>query len=255
MDLIIMRHGERDIKGDVPERDQCLTPNGKNKAKKTGASICKVLDSAPAIVMSSPFRPAMETAQIVCEQLGIKTLGFDNDLAPDKKLSDVIKLLQSPLQERTVIIVGHNPQLEDLVKQLSSKKVTIERGDCCRLEVNSLYKQDATVCEMPPGDPRDAPKRPSYWKTIGGMVFAGLAFITLLVGGLVLFMGIKAILAGAGEEGITAIVVKGYGEVKDVISGVAMILTPIGYVRKAYQEAAKDESKGFIYTIRHMWPF
>jgi hypothetical protein len=182
------------------------------------------------------------------------------DLAPEPqgKLDSVIELLRPHLQDHAVVIVGHNPQLERLGQKLSPSTVKLGRGDCCYLELNSLDKPEAVVRQMPPGRPQ--PARRLDRKDIIGLFFAILALATFLLGGLVLYRGLESVLTGGGEGSIT-INIKVVGEMKGVngslaliFLGIALILTTLGYVSKAYREARREEG-GVKDTIRHMYPF
>lgn len=262
MKLIVMRHAERDDHKGIAERDQPLTRTGEEKAQKAVNGIRDFLNNTKlGLVMTSPYLPAIKTAQILCDSLGIKTLLLANDLAPEAapKLASVIDLLRPYLQEQAVAIVGHNPQLEQLIKRLSPvSNVRLGRGDSYCLEIDTFDGQMATISAIPLGKP-DPPRSGFDRKDIWGMFLAAMALLTFFIGGLLLYLVISSVLV-SGEGGIS-ITVKDYGQIKGIngsmllsFAGLACILVPLGFVRKAYQEAI-DKEGGAKDTIRHMSPF
>jgi phosphohistidine phosphatase len=78
-------------------------------------------DLIPDVVISSPANRAISTAAIVCKALGI----HDNEIGQDKRLYqeslDHIKsvLAASPIAAKKILLVGHNPELEDLLIYLA----------------------------------------------------------------------------------------------------------------------------------------
>jgi phosphohistidine phosphatase len=74
----------------------------------------------PDCVISSPARRARETAELVIDELGLAEGGtrFDERVYDADLPALLLVIAGSPPDARRVLLVGHNPGLEDLVRQL-----------------------------------------------------------------------------------------------------------------------------------------
>ena len=124
--LILLRHGKSDWSTGDTDFDRPLKKRGKQAAGLVG----QWLDShelAPDFVISSPARRAMQTAEIACQAMNIGKTGVYKRkhvylATPD----DLLYVLEDcPVEAQRVMMVGHNPGLEDLLYYLVNGRLTI----------------------------------------------------------------------------------------------------------------------------------
>lgn len=119
-ELLILRHAKSDWKQDCADFDRPLNPRGRRDAPRMGAWLADH-ELMPDRVLSSPARRARQTAEAVCEALHIAAghILWDDRLylAALPLLLDI--LAETPAETRRLLLVGHNPGLEDLVAHLA----------------------------------------------------------------------------------------------------------------------------------------
>jgi phosphohistidine phosphatase len=115
-ELWLMRHGKAERYDGWEDYDRPLKKKGKRSAKMIGKWL-KENFSSPDFVVSSAAIRAIATARFVCNELDI-----DTDLIRQEKriYDEGLTRLKSVLAEcpstfGRVLLVGHNPELEDLL--------------------------------------------------------------------------------------------------------------------------------------------
>ncbi len=142
MDLFLLRHGIADDAGPgVSDASRPLTDEGKRKLRQVlGAALeAKV---APTVILSSPLKRTMQTAELVREVLQLKV-----DITPApalkpgttvEKVWDEIRLFKG---EEAVLVVGHNPTLSELAGYLLGSpnlQVDFKKGALMKVEIESF---------------------------------------------------------------------------------------------------------------------
>lgn len=127
--LILMRHGKSDWKDPVSDYQRPIKPRGFREARKVGEWL-KAQGLVPELIISSPARRARETAETVA---GAATYDPANIFWNDAVyMADVSELLDAiattPDECRTLMVVGHNPGLEDLLFYLTDEVDVPEDG-------------------------------------------------------------------------------------------------------------------------------
>ncbi len=125
--LLVLRHGKSswsDISLD--DHDRPLKNRGKKAAKKIG-EVLRERDLLPDLVLSSTAKRARNTARRTLEEAGyegeVLELRDLYDAGVHKQLAAVVRHARS--RDERVMIVGHNPALEDLVGTLTGDEVTM----------------------------------------------------------------------------------------------------------------------------------
>ena len=146
MNLYILRHGlavDRGTPGFKTDSDRPLTPKGKRQLQAIAGAM-RNMDLDFDLILSSPFRRARQTAEIVARNLKQeKRLAFSDELTPDGNPKVLIRQLNElkPAPE-TVLLVGHEPFLSQFAARLISGEDTarleLKKGGLCRLETDSL---------------------------------------------------------------------------------------------------------------------
>jgi phosphohistidine phosphatase len=121
--LLLIRHA-KSSRDDIalPDKDRPLDDRGKRDAPKMGERLAK-RDVKPDLILSSPARRALTTAQIIAGKLDYKLKDIVVDVrlyaAAMDDLLDVIYGLDDKLER--VALFGHNPELTALAHRLSSE--------------------------------------------------------------------------------------------------------------------------------------
>lgn len=125
-ELLLLRHGKSDWSAGTDDYHRPLKNRGKRGAQRIGAWLWKQ-DLVPDHIISSPATRARETAYKASKSMG---LGVAN-VQLDKRLylpstDELLQVLRAcPKTAQRVMLVGHNPSLEDLLTQLVSDAVEI----------------------------------------------------------------------------------------------------------------------------------
>jgi phosphohistidine phosphatase len=118
-ELWLLRHGKSDWNVSTPDYDRPLKKRGLKDSERLGAWL-RLQHLCPELVISSPALRALTTAKIVCQALSLS----EEAIRLDKRIYDegverLKKVLADvPEQVKTVLLVGHNPELESLVRYL-----------------------------------------------------------------------------------------------------------------------------------------
>ena len=106
----------------LPDKDRPLNDRGKRDAPKMGERLAK-RDVVPNLILSSPAKRALKTAQIIAKKVDYK-LG---DIVVDERLyatwaDDLLRVIRElGAKPKTVMLFGHNPELTELAHRLSNK--------------------------------------------------------------------------------------------------------------------------------------
>lgn len=124
MQLLVIRHAiaqERDEFAATGRDDseRPLTAEGRDKLRRGLPGLRRMVPRID-LLASSPFTRARETAELVGEAYGIDEIKTVDALVPDGALQDVQSWLQRRSSAKVVAIVGHEPQLGELVTWLMS---------------------------------------------------------------------------------------------------------------------------------------
>jgi phosphohistidine phosphatase len=154
MDLYVLRHAIA-----VPREDESvsrdsarpLTERGRAKLRRVTRGM-RALGLSFDLVLTSPYRRARETADIVAAAMGAKkTLEPTPHLAPDGDPRELIELLRSRGREAaSVLVVGHEPYLSQLVSVLASGEertdIAMKKAGLCKLAIRTLrYGRCASI--------------------------------------------------------------------------------------------------------------
>ena len=124
--LILLRHGKSDWSTGDDDFDRPLKKRGKTASIQAGKWLRKH-ERVPDFVLSSGAKRAMQTAELACEAMGIKK----KDIYKQKHIylatpEDLLLVLEDcPTQAQQVMLVGHNPGLEELLYYLVNGQITI----------------------------------------------------------------------------------------------------------------------------------
>jgi len=121
--LFLIRHAKSSWDdAALADKDRPLNDRGKRDAPKVGERLAKA-GAKPDLILSSPAKRALTTAQIIAGKLDYKrkNIVVDDRLYAVEAdvLLDVIRALDD--EAECVMLFGHNPELTELAHRLSSE--------------------------------------------------------------------------------------------------------------------------------------
>src|SRR5437660_1486803 len=121
--LFLIRHAKSSWDDTaLPDKDRPLGDRGRRDAPKMGKRLAK-RDVKPDLILSSPARRALTTAEIIAKKLDykLKHIVVDDRLYAGAvhDLLNVVHKLGDKLER--VMLFGHNPELTELAHRLSSE--------------------------------------------------------------------------------------------------------------------------------------
>lgn len=144
MEIYLLRHGiAENAHPGLKDGDRALTAEGREKLERvlTRAHVAGV---KPSLILSSPLRRAMETAEIAAGSLGYKgKIVHAPALMPEAAPSQLWEELRTRQDERAVLLSSHEPLTSSAVAfllnspalQVDMKKAGLVRIDCNRLGI------------------------------------------------------------------------------------------------------------------------
>jgi phosphohistidine phosphatase len=119
--LILLRHAKSDWSGGEADIDRPLAKRGRRQAPDAGRWLSASIDSIDLAVVS-PAKRARSTWDLVSAELDVPPRTLIDDrvyAASDRGLLRVVRHLSDDVN--TVVLVGHNPGLGDLVALLTGE--------------------------------------------------------------------------------------------------------------------------------------
>jgi len=118
--LILLRHAKSDwSEPGLADHDRPLAPRGREAAPRMGAWL-KAHGPMPELVLCSTATRARETLALALEALGAAPeTRFDRGLYLVGAPGVLSRLRRAPDEAATVMVVGHNPDLEQLARRLA----------------------------------------------------------------------------------------------------------------------------------------
>ena len=155
MNLYFLRHGlaaERDPQRFPDDSQRPLLPKGGERIRLACAAL-ESLELSFDWILSSPYRRAAQTAEIVAAKLGLrKRLKYCDELAcggdPKALIRYVNRIRPGP---ENVLLVGHEPDLSQLISWLISGDtdvaIAMKKGGLAKLEIEAelRYGRCATL--------------------------------------------------------------------------------------------------------------
>ncbi len=139
--LLVLRHGKSSwASSDLGDHDRPLKGRGKRDATRMGEEL-KGRDVVPDLILSSTARRARSTARRAAEAAGCADrITETRELyltGVEHQLRTVATSASN--EHQRVMIVGHNPTLEDLVEHLTGEDERMTTGNlaCIDLDVDS----------------------------------------------------------------------------------------------------------------------
>lgn len=110
MDLYLLRHAiAEDGQLGQPDESRALTGEGIDKLKRVLA-VAAAARVRPALILSSPYVRARQTAEIARERLGVaRAIEFNTAFTPDADPVEAWNEIRNYREEPSLLIASHNP--------------------------------------------------------------------------------------------------------------------------------------------------
>ena len=149
MKLHIIRHAQAvERSTDLPDDQRNLTCRGRKKFRQVAACL-KKMAIAPDYILTSPLIRAVQTAEILSE-----TIRFNGELQISAELaggpdSDALSsLLQARSSASEIVIVGHEPDLGELVGTLLRLPAPCSLPKGCVVSLEISLKKSGLTAEL-----------------------------------------------------------------------------------------------------------
>ena len=124
--LWLLRHGEAVPHDDAPDHDRELTERGRNQSRAAGRAL-SALEVEVHLCFTSPKVRARQTAELACEALGVEPVDEDA-LSEDFDGRAALDLMRAAGPDQRVLAVGHEPDLSQVVYDLTGGRVDFKKG-------------------------------------------------------------------------------------------------------------------------------
>jgi phosphohistidine phosphatase len=136
--VILVRHGKAQRNADSGrDEDRRLKPRGERQSKWLG-KLLKERGWTPSVLLHSPVHRAVQTATRLGEHVDCDATESEA-LTLGAPATGVVALIQSKTRAGLLVLVGHNPQLEEVAKimvpELRRKGVGLRTGEALVIEL------------------------------------------------------------------------------------------------------------------------
>ena len=160
--LILLRHGKSDWSGDEPDDLRPLARRGRRQVPASGRWLAENAGAIDLAVVSTAAR-ARETWQLAAAELAAPPpVRFDERVYAASVGSLLGVLRELPDAMGTVVLVGHNPGVEDLVADLTGHWVPMPTSALAVIDLPGAWSDVGDGAELraygrPPLRPPDRP--------------------------------------------------------------------------------------------------
>ena len=134
--LLVLRHAKSSWReAELADHDRPLNKRGKHDAPRMG-ELMREEGLLPDLILTSSARRALTTAELVAEASGYDgEIQVSRDLyaAGPEEFIDALCALPDELE--TVMVVGHNPGLEELVEALTEESSAMPTAALAQVEL------------------------------------------------------------------------------------------------------------------------
>jgi phosphohistidine phosphatase len=124
--LWLLRHGEAEPHDARPDPERRLTPRGEDQARGAGQAMA-ALELTFQAVYTSPKVRAADTERLAAEAVGVEPVET-SVLAHDFDVAAARELLLEVEPDGRLLVVGHNPDLAQVVHDLTGARVDFKKG-------------------------------------------------------------------------------------------------------------------------------
>lgn len=131
--LWLLRHGAAEPHDARADFDRRLTDEGERQARSAGIAL-RALGVQFDAVFTSPRVRSVETARLACEALGAEPLAHD-PLSAGFDSREALALLAGFGDDARLLLVGHEPDISQVVNDLSGARADVKKGGIVAVRV------------------------------------------------------------------------------------------------------------------------
>lgn len=132
--LWLLRHGEAVPHDSKPDADRDLTARGERQSIAAGGALAR-LGIEFAAAYTSPKVRARDTANLACRPLNVQPQEISS-LASGFDAEAALELLLGADADARLLLVGHEPDFSQVVKDLTGASVDFKKGGVAAVRVN-----------------------------------------------------------------------------------------------------------------------
>lgn len=144
-ELLLLRHAKAKIIDGIEDKERPLKKRGKRDAQNIGTWL-KKQHLFPDVLLSSPAKRTLDTAKIVHRALEMEDLAIqENEQLYASNVEQILSVLAVyPEEIKRILVVGHNPELENFLIHLVGKEALpntpklLPTGSLVRLSLDNV---------------------------------------------------------------------------------------------------------------------
>jgi len=149
MEIYLLRHGIAETaRPGMKDSDRTLTSEGREKLRRV-LKRAKSANVEPGVILSSPYRRALETAEVAAKSLDYsREVVSTAVLVPDASPQEVWEEIRSRRDETSLLLASHEPLMSTLVAFLLNSPalvVDMKKGALVRIDCDRLTAQPQGV--------------------------------------------------------------------------------------------------------------
>jgi phosphohistidine phosphatase len=145
--LWFLRHGEAEPHGTRPDPERRLTERGEAQAVAAGLALA-ALGCSVTHIFTSPKVRSRDTARLAATPLDLEPVGHDA-LASGFDRDDALELLHAAGADGRVLVVGHEPDFSQVVRDLTGAKVDFKKGGVAGVRMDGTTGGELVVLLRP----------------------------------------------------------------------------------------------------------
>ncbi|MGI8729816.1 MAG: SixA phosphatase family protein [Solirubrobacteraceae bacterium] len=145
--LWFLRHGEAEPHGARPDEHRRLTKRGETQSRAAGRALA-ALELTFQLVATSPRVRSLDTARLACESLGAEPVVHD-PLSGGFDIDDAIELVHAAGADKRLLVVGHNPDFEQVAADLTGARIDLKKGGIAAVRLRA-QRRGELICLMRP---------------------------------------------------------------------------------------------------------
>ena len=136
--LWLLRHGDAESHGRREDFERRLTQRGERQSRAAGRALAR-LGVRFEHVFASPRVRALDSAKLACAELGLEPI-VHAPLAGGFDVRDAGELVAATAPGGALLLVGHEPDLSQLVAALTGAHVDFRKGGLAAVEDGVLLR-------------------------------------------------------------------------------------------------------------------
>jgi len=133
--LWLLRHGEAEPHDARADAERRLTERGEAQSRDAGRALAAT-GARFGLVYTSPKARALDTARLACESLDVEPIVHDA-LAGALDGREALELAATAGAEGRTLLVGHEPDLSQVVHDLTGARVQMKKGGVAGIALRS----------------------------------------------------------------------------------------------------------------------